>query len=105
MRSRRLSTVRNREPDPEKVSVYADLASLTQHPGWPTLVRVIEDEIDALRRLTIANTLHGDGPVNTDAIQQSRGFLKGVRYILKVAGGAERNLEAELQKRTTEEAS
>ena len=105
MRSRRLSTVRNREADPDKIAVYADLAALTQHPGWPTLVRVVEDEIEALKRLTISNALYDSGPVNTVAILESRGFLKGARYILKVAGGAERNLEAELQKRTTEEAS
>lgn len=85
-----------------------DLVALTQHPGWEQLLAMIEEQSRALERVVINNTMRGKGPIKPDAILESRGFLKGMNFIVQKAAGAQHRLEDALQQeanKRTEEAS
>lgn len=94
MRNRRRSSP---ERQRELVTTQADLTALTKHPAWPTLIAVIENEREKLRRLALTEALGGVAPVDERKLQRYRGFIKGMTYIVAVCEGAEARLEQALR--------
>ena len=74
----------------------AALTALTKHPSWPTLVSVVDDKLQRMERVALANILTRDGLDSRDA-HFLRGFREGIRYMLAVCDGAERRLEGVLK--------
>jgi hypothetical protein len=69
-----------------------ELTALAQHPSWPVLQAVVEEQKARLERELLAKTLYAGGQVDAAQVYYYRGVLRGMRYVLAIAANAEARL-------------
>jgi hypothetical protein len=74
-----------------------ELSALAQHPSWPILEVEIERRREAFERELVAKIFAGSS-VDLERQAFLRGFVKGMRYVLAVPGGAEARLDEYLRR-------
>lgn len=76
------------------------LQALKQHPSWPELEATVDEYRKKYADWLVAHLLmSGDVPTDLDF---KRGFLAGMKYVVRYPGVAEKTLERAIAKSKTE---
>ena len=75
---------------------HGELAALTEHPSWATLLEVVVEEQERIERAIVRAAMRPGG-LDQRRVDELRGFVKGLRWFVGTPMHAEHKLDEYLK--------